>query len=61
MVEKVRYKPTPKSLASDKQKLIVSDFSLDFWQAQTWRLDLHVLQRQKPEHLSKDAYEQIKK
>jgi hypothetical protein len=33
MVEKVRYKPTPKSLASDKQKLIVSDFSLDFWQA----------------------------
>jgi hypothetical protein len=43
------------------QKVVATEFSLGFWQCQTYGIDLTNWPRMKPEHLSKDQYEGLKK
>jgi hypothetical protein len=48
-------------LAELDQKLIVTDYGLAHWIAQTYQLDLNDWPRQKPDNIQKDAYESLKK
>lgn len=47
-------------MEADK-KIVVTDFSLDHWCAQTYNLDLTDWPKKKPEHLNKEQYEGVKK
>jgi len=42
------------------QKLIVTDYSLAHWIAQTYNLDINDLPKIKPDHLSKETYDLLK-
>lgn len=42
------------------QKLIVTDYSLAHWIAQTYNLDINDLPKVKPDHLSKETYDLLK-
>ena len=42
------------------QKIIVTDYSLAHWIAQTYNLDINDLPKVKPDHLSKETYDLLK-
>ena len=48
-------------IAAQGEKIVVSDYSLADWIVQTYGLKLDNWPLKKPEHISKEAYEQLKK
>lgn len=43
------------------EKLVVTDFSLAYWTAQSYNLDLNDWPKKKPDHFPKETYEYLKK
>jgi hypothetical protein len=42
------------------KKIIVTDYGLAHWIAQSYNLDINELPKQKPDHLNKDTYDVLK-
>lgn len=56
------YKPTTiVPISVQGQCIKVTDYSLAHWIAQTYRIDINNWPINRPEHITKEAYEQLKK
>jgi hypothetical protein len=56
------YKPrTIVPISEQGQCIKVTDYSLAHWLAQTYQIDINNWPINRPEHISKEAYEQLKK
>jgi hypothetical protein len=52
--------PQPIQLKEQGKKVIVTDFALSHWLAQTFKIELTELSHLKPQHLTSAAYDEIK-
>lgn len=48
-------------LSHTNHQIVVTDYSLAHWIAQGHKLDINEWPKQKPDHISKDVYEMLKK
>jgi hypothetical protein len=53
--------PKIQDLKQEGKKVVVSDFSLAHWLAQSYQLDICEWPRQKPDNIPKEIYEPIKR
>ena len=47
-------------LSNQGKKLIVTNYALDYWTAQSYGIDLNNWPKQKPDHINKNVYENLR-